>query len=590
MLRHFTTTRQRLHATQDQLRAAEEALRVADAIFQNVEAVMVTNARGRIQRVNAAFSALTGYAADEVVGKTPWLLRSGHHDEAFYVAMRAAIASTGRWQGEIWDRHKSGAVFPKWLTIVAVSNGAGEITHMVATYVDIRERKRAEAQIHQLAFYDVLTELPNRALLRERLQSAMRACADGGGHGALLLLDLDDFRTLNDTRGHSQGDALLQQVAQRLAGCVAGNDTVARLGGDEFAIVLADLCSAREQAAARAEAFGRKVLQVLRPAYVLGDGDHHGTASMGVALFGGTEQDVDTVLKQAEMAMYQAKASGRDTLHFFDAALERAITERVQLERALREGIERGELVLHYQPQLAALDGGLHVVGAEALVRWQHPGRGLLGPGLFIPLAEETGLILALGRWVLRTACAQLAAWATQPDLASVTLAVNVSAPQFLEDGFADEVLALLRHAGARPERLKIELTESMLMNGADTVIAIMRTLQEQGVQFSLDDFGTGYSSLSYLRRLPLDQLKIDQSFVRDLAGDDSDAATAHSIAGAIAALGHSLGLTVIAEGVETAAQRDALAAIGCTTWQGYFFSRPLPLEAFEAWLRTRAA
>lgn len=571
---------------QAKLQVADDEQRLAAAIFESVQAVIVADAHGVIERVNPAFTQLTGYSAQEVVGKTPRLLRSGHHDEAFYVAMRESIQRTGHWQGEIWDRHKSGAVFPKWMSMAAVTNAGGEVLYLIATYLDLSEQKRAQQQIHHLAFYDVLTQLPNRALLHERLQQALMASVESGDQGALLLLDLDHFKDLNDNLGHAQGDVLLQQVAQRLQASVSASTTMARLGGDEFAVVLTGLGSVREQAAARAETMGQQLLQMLHQSFVLNGIDYQTSASMGVALFEDARQDADLLLKQVEMAMYQAKSGGRDVLHFFNAALERAITERIHLERELREGISRGELVLFYQPQVLAHEGELRVIGAEALVRWQHPQRGLLPPGLFIPLAEQSNLILALGRWVMQAACDQLATWATQPGLADVVLAVNVSVPQFLQAGFAEEVLALLQRSGARPERLKLELTESLLLNQVELVITIMRTLQAQRVRFSLDDFGTGYSSLAYLQRLPLNQLKIDQSFVRDLAGQGSDAAIAHSIASAVAALAHGLGMDLIAEGVETAAQRDVLAAMNCTVWQGYFFSRPLPLQEFEAYLR----
>ncbi|MBS0607744.1 MAG: EAL domain-containing protein [Proteobacteria bacterium] len=574
---------QELQRLQAQLHAAQAEQRLADVVFQIPVAVLVTSARGVIERINAAFTQLTGYAPDEVVGKTPWLLRSGHHDEAFYVAMRASIQQTGRWQGEIWDRHKDGSIIPKWMTITAAADAQGQPTHFVATYVDISERKRAEEERHQLAFYDALTRLPNRTLALERLQHAISASARSSVHGAVLLIDLDDFKRINDSAGHAQGDVLLQQVAGRLLACVGAEDTVARMGGDEFLLVLAEACTSAEKAAAHIEQLAARVLHALGQDYLLGGDRFRCGASIGAALFAKGAPPAQDVVKQAELAMYQAKQEGGGKLHFFDAALEQAVARRVQLERELDEALAQGHLALHYQPQVAP---GGQVVGAEALVRWRHPERGLVSPGEFIPLAEDTGQILPLGAWVLQTACDQLAAWAGQPHTANLTLAVNVSALQFGQSDFVAQVAQAIERSGARPQLLKLELTESMLVDDVDGVIAKMHALRALGLRLSLDDFGTGYSSLAYLRRMPIDQLKIDQSFVRDLLQD----ANAMAIARSVAALGHSLGLDVVAEGVETAAQRDALADLGCASYQGYFFGRPVALPEFEAWLARLAA
>lgn len=574
---------QELQRLQAQLHAAQTEQRLSDVVFQIPVAVLVTSARGVIERINAAFTQLTGYTPDEVTGKTPWLLRSGHHDEAFYVAMRASIQQTGRWQGEIWDRHKDGSIIPKWMTITAVADAQGQPAHFVATYVDISERKRAAAERHRLAFYDALTRLPNRTLALERLQLAIGASARSGVHGAVLLIDLDDFRRINDSAGHAQGDVLLQQVAERLLACVGAEDTVARMGGDEFLLVLAEACTSAEKAAAHIEQLAARVLHALAQDYLLGGDRFRCGASIGAALFAKGAPSAQDVVKQAELAMYQAKQEGGGKLHFFDAALEQAVVRRVQLERELDEALAQGHLALHYQPQVAP---GGQVVGAEALVRWRHPERGLVSPGEFIPLAEDTGQILPLGAWVLQTACSQLAAWAGQPYTANLTLAVNVSALQFGQSDFVAQVAQAIERSGARPQLLKLELTESMLVDDVDGVIAKMHALRALGLRLSLDDFGTGYSSLAYLRRMPIDQLKIDQSFVRDLLQD----ANAMAIARSVAALGHSLGLDVVAEGVETAAQRDALADLGCASYQGYFFGRPVALPEFEAWLARLAA
>jgi diguanylate cyclase (GGDEF)-like protein/PAS domain S-box-containing protein len=443
------------------------------------------------------------------------------------------------------------------------------------------ERDRVAAQIHQLAFYDVLTALPNRRLLMERLKIAILTSVRHRQHGALLFIDLDNFKSLNDTLGHDIGDLLLQQVAQRLLACVREADTVARLGGDEFVVMIEDLSADAITTAGQAEAIGQKILNVFTLSFTLNKREHLSTPSIGIALFGENSPGVDELLKQADLAMYQAKAGGRNTLRFFDDSMQTAVENRVTLEQDLRDGLRRQEMLLHFQP---VVQGDGRVTGAEALVRWQQPRRGLVAPGEFIGLAEATGLILPLGQWVLHSACAQLAAWAADPQLAHLTLAVNVSAKQFRERDFVEKVGLALDQTGANPHQLKLELTESLLADNVEDIIAKMTDLRARGVSFSLDDFGTGYSSLSYLKRLPLSQLKIDQSFVREVLTDPNDAAIARTIV----LLGQSLGLAVIAEGVETDGQRQFLADNGCLAYQGYFFSRPLPIDQFEAFVRRR--
>jgi diguanylate cyclase (GGDEF)-like protein/PAS domain S-box-containing protein len=558
---------------------AEAELRIAATAFESQEGMVVTNPDGVILRVNRAFTESTGYSAEDVIGHTPRLLKSGRHDAAFYTAMWESLRSTGAWQGEIWDRRKNGEIYPKWLTISAVKRDDGVITHYVATHQDITERKIAEERIRELAFFDQLTTLPNRTLLLDRLRQAMTASSRNGGHGALLFIDLDHFKTLNDTLGHDMGDLLLQQVAQRLVGSVREGDTVARLGGDEFVVVLSSLSVNIEEAATQTEAVGVKILASLRDPYQLSDLEYRSTASIGATLFRGHQASIDDLMKQADLAMYKSKARGRNALHFFDPDMETAVMERASLEAGLREAVQQKQFVLHYQAQV--INGG-RVTGVEALVRWQHPLRGLVSPAEFIPLAEETGLILPLGHWVLDTACAQLARWAARPEMSHLTIAVNVSAQQLHEADFVDQVLATIGRAGANPARLKLELTESLLVDNVEDVIEKMSALKAEGVGFSLDDFGTGYSSLSYLKRLPLEQLKIDKSFVRDILIDPNDAAIARTIV----ALAQSLGLGVMAEGVETEAQRAFLASSGCHAYQGYFFSRPLPVEGFEEYAR----
>ena len=582
-LRHHGETVQ-LAVTRDitERKQAEEALRIAATAFESQQGMTITNAQRLILRVNKAFTAITGYSAEEAVGRNPSILASGRHDSAFYSAMTQILENEGAWQGEIWNRRKSGEVYPQWLTISAVKDNAGLTTHYVAIFNDVSERVHAQAQIDTLAFYDPLTQLPNRRLLLDRLDQALHVSTRHARNNALLFVDLDNFKALNDTRGHFQGDALLVQVAQRLKTCIREGDTIARLGSDEFVVMLEDLSEDDIEAGTQAEAAADKILNAFVVDFTLDGANHHCTPSIGITLFGGeTLEGSEQPLKRAELAMFQAKAAGHNTLRFFDARMQTEVSARATLEADLREAVQQQQFVLYYQPQVV---GAGRIAGVEALVRWQHPQHGVVSPAKFIALAEETGLILPLGRWVLDAACAQLAAWAADRAMAHLTVAINVSARQFQQNGFVDSVLATLACTGAKPKLLKLELTESMLVDDVEAVIAKMGTLKVHGVSFSLDDFGTGYSSLSYLKRLPLDQLKIDQGFVRNIVTDPNDAA----IAKMVVALAESLGLTVIAEGVELQAQADFLAHLGCHACQGYLFSRPLPLEALEAFVRGR--
>jgi diguanylate cyclase (GGDEF)-like protein/PAS domain S-box-containing protein len=554
----------------------EDTLRQAATVFESsAEGVIITAPDASIIAVNRAFTQITGYEECEVIGQNPRFLQSGRHNKKFYREMWGRIFREGRWQGEVWNRRKNGDIFPESLSIAAVRNKEGRVTNYVSTFSDITQRKQNEERIQQLAFSDPLTNLPNRRLLLDRLQHALATSSRSKRPGALFFIDLDDFKDLNDTRGHDIGDLLLRQVAERLVKCVRAGDTVARFGGDEFVVMLQDLSEKLQEATSQVKLIGEQILAALNEPYLLEDRPQHSTPSIGVTLFGNHHTSVDELLKQADLAMYQAKGSGRNALRFFDPEMQIVVSARVAMEADLRLGVQQNQLLLHYQPQLDHLG---HIIGAEALVRWNHPLRGLIAPVEFIPLAEETGLILQLGLWVLETACVQLSAWAKRPETAHLTLAVNVSAHQFHQSNFVSQVLAKLDSHGVDPEKLKLEMTESLLLKNAENIIDKMNALKARGVGFSLDDFGTGYSSLSYLKRLPLDQLKIDQSFVRDILSDPNDTA----IAKTIIALAQSLGLNVIAEGVETAAQRNFLASSGCHAYQGYFFSRPLSIEAFE--------
>ena len=567
-------------------RAAQD-LRIAATAFEAQECIIITDASSLILQVNKAFTATTGYGAEEVIGRNPRLLSSGRQDAAFYAEMWRSIRAGGTWQGEIWNRRKNGEAYPSWLSITAVCGEDGQATHFVGTSTDIAPRKLAEDRIRHLAYYDQLTGLPNRRLMVDRLDQALTACARHGRRGALLLIDLDDFKSLNDSMGHGVGDNLLIEAARRLHLCVRDGDTVARLGGDEFVVILNDL-DGGEQAAIQAERIAEKIQACLGEIYVLdiiadgvvtGSCNHVCGSSIGIALFHDRSASTEELLQRADTAMYQAKQAGRQTHRFFDPEMQEAVKLRTLLERDLRRALAEGQFLLYYQPQVDAAGG---VIGAEALVRWRHPQRGMVEPAEFIPLAEETGLILQLGQWVLKQACRQLTLWAGAEETRHLTLAVNVSARQFGRPSFVSDVLSIVDDLGVKADRLKLELTESHLLDNAAEVIAKMAALKARHVGFSMDDFGTGYSSLSYLKKLPLDQLKIDQSFVRDILRHPSDAA----IAKTIVALAQSLGLSVIAEGVETEGQREFLRQHGCATCQGFLFSRPVPLEAFENFAR----
>jgi diguanylate cyclase (GGDEF)-like protein/PAS domain S-box-containing protein len=459
------------------------------------------------------------------------------------------------------------------------SNEQGQAARISGIVQDITERKLAEQKIQNLAFFDPLTKLPNRQLLLDRLQHSLALNVRQRQYGALMLIDLDNFKTLNDTLGHRQGDLLLQQVALRLEACMRAGDTVARLGGDEFIVILENLSENALLAASQAAIVAEKILLQMGQNYDFGSWTHRCTSSIGITLFGDRLEEVDAVLMRADLAMYKAKDEGRNTFCFFDPEMQFEITNRVILEEDLRQALGEQQFSVHYQGQV---DAASRIVGAEALLRWWHPTRGWVSPAEFIPKAEKTGLILPLGLWVLETACAQLALWASQPGMAELTLAVNVSARQFHDEDFVEQVLATLVRTGAKAHLLKLELTESLLVTKVEDVIGKMQALKTRGVQFALDDFGTGYSSLSYLKRLPLDQLKIDQSFVHNILTDPDDAA----IARMVIALANSLELAVIAEGVETQAQRDLLAELGCHSYQGYLFSRPLPAKEFAAFIK----
>ena len=553
--------------------ALNESVQHTQSILDNVvDAVITIDNRGLVQSFNKAATTIFGYTPEEAIGANVSMLMPDqervfhdhhlqHHRET---GERRLIGQPREMQG----RRKDGSLFP--LNLAVSRTGAAERPTFIGLIRDISQQRMAEEQIRRLAFYDHLTGLPNRRLLMDRLARTMANAARKGQFGALMFLDLDHFKQLNDTLGHGMGDQLLSQVAVRLQSCMRDVDSVARLGGDEFVILLDALSVDAAEAAAQVEMIANKVLATLGRPYDLGDQRHNSTPSIGIVLFRHGTDKVDDLLRMADVAMYQAKAAGRNTARFYDPAMQAAAEARARLEKDMRRGLAMHEFVLFYQVQM---NGEGEPVGAEALVRWQHGTRGLVSPAEFIPLAEQTGMILELGQWVLETACEQLARWATQPGMAHWTVAVNVSAAQFGHADFVANVFSALQRAGARADRLKLELTETMLAVDIEDIIFKMFAIKSRGVSFSLDDFGTGYSSLSYLKRLPLSQLKIDQSFVRDILTDPNDAAIARTIL----ALGHTLGLEVIAEGVETREQHAFLDALGCDAFQGYLFGRPTP-------------
>ena len=688
----------------EERRAKEADLRMAAVSFESQQSLMIMDAEGVILRVNKAFTKDTGYAAHEVVGRTPGLFQCGRHDADFYRDMLAAMECSGAWQGEIWFRQKGGESREKWLSISAIRDDDGQISHYACAHADITERremergnevlllrqkvlmsstlegvhimdidgniveandtfcqmlgyspdevsrmnvadwdaqwskeelmerfkalvhvnaarfetrhrrrdgtlidvevsttgaeiegrrylfasshditrrKEAEEAIKWLAFHDALTHLPNRQLLLDRLAHALASCDRGVNRGAIIFIDLDNFKTLNDTLGHAMGDLLLKQVAERLVSSVREGDTVARLGGDEFVVMLENLDKEEIVAAEQVEAIGEKILAALSRPYQLKAQVFRSSGSLGATLFCKETQDAEELLKQADIAMYQAKKAGRNALRFFDQKMQQAINARAVLEDQLRGALERGQFELYYQVQV---DREGQPVGAEALIRWNHPERGMVIPEEFISLAEETGLILPIGRWVLNEACAKLADWSVDERMRKLVLAVNISARQFRQAGFVDELKLLIAKYAFNTSRLKLELTESMLLENSTEAVAMMNALKGLGVQLSLDDFGTGYSSLQYLKQLPLDQIKIDQSFIRDIATVPNDAAIVQTII----AMSKSLKLNVIAEGVETEAQRELLDLKSCQAYQGYLFGEPLPVERFEALFREK--
>ncbi|PLY17002.1 MAG: two-component system response regulator [Sedimenticola sp.] len=552
-------------------RQVEETLRLAASVFENTdEGVVITDAQGKILEVNRAFTEILGYTRDEVIGRNPRLWQSLRHDESFYRNMWLSLTETGQWRGELWNRRKDGSVFPEWQTISSVTDEEGRLTHYVGVFSDISQIKHSQEQLDHLAHHDALTDLPNRLLLNERLEQAIRHAERNASKLAVIFLDLDLFKHINDSLGHPAGDSLLQKVAAKLVQTVRQGDTVARIGGDEFVLLLEEIDIADNVVVA-----AEKLMAIFAEPFQLGDQGIRITASLGITLYPRDGKDSASLLRNADAAMYRAKEEGRNTYQFYTEELTRNAFERVLLENNLRQAISREELRLVYQPQVDLQSG--QIIGVEALIRWQHPELGIISPIKFIPLAEESGLIHSIGEWVLRTACRQGRDWLERGiDFGSI--AVNVAGHQIQRGNLPEDVKKILAETRFPSSQLELEVTEGFIMQQADFAIRQLMTLRQMGVTLAIDDFGTGYSSLSYLKQLPIHKLKIDQSFVRDIPEDPNDMA----IADAIIAMGKSLGLTVIAEGVETQEQANFLKAAGCQEAQGYLYSRPITADELE--------
>ena len=560
-------------------RETEALLRRNQGLMKTaIDGIHILDIQGNLVEFNDSFCQMLGYTREEAASLNVADWDAHYAAEELRNRLNDFINNNRSETFETMHRRKDGS-----LINIEVSCSPMQMDgkhYLLALSRDITKRKQAESEIHSLAFYDALTRLPNRRLLMDRLHQAMASSTRNGQHGAILFLDLDNFKTLNDTRGHDIGDLLLIEVALRLQDCVREGDTVARFGGDEIVLILEGLSSKQDEAAAHAETVAEKVRASLNQTYKLKGMEHHSSTSIGINLFFNHVGRVDELFKQADMAMYQAKQAGRNAIRFFDPAMQAALEARGKLEEALRGAILNEQLRLHYQIQV---DAALRPIGAEALLRWEHPELGMIAPMQFIELAEDTGLILPIGLWVLETACAQIRLWQNDPLFRELNISVNVSARQFRHEDFVAQVETVLDESGINPGRLKLELTESLILNNVEDSISKMDQLKSIGVEFSMDDFGTGYSSLSYLKRLPLDQIKIDQSFVRDISTDPSDAAIVQTII----AMAGTLGLMVIAEGVETEAQREFLESRGCPAFQGHLFGAAVPVEQFEALLST---
>ena len=557
----------------------QELLLRQQALNSISQGVLIADSARRTTYINDAFERMTGYTRAEMLGGSCGVLQGVRTNPETVNALRTALDTGQSFHSEILNYRKDGSTWWNELSITPVRDSAGNVTQFVGVQSDISDRRAAAEKIEYLAFHDPLTDLPNRRLLMDRLDHAFASSLRSGREGAVLFVDLDNFKNINDTLGHHIGDLLLQQTAKRLKASMRVGDTIARLGGDEFVVVLEALSTQRVEAAKQVHAISMKIITALNLPYQLDTHECHSTSSIGAVLFTDHDQSAEELLKRADIALFQSKNAGRNTLTFFNDAMQSVLHERLTIEKEMRLALENREFVLYYQIQL---DNTQRLLGAEALIRWQHPERGLLSPAHFIPPAVEAGLMLPIGQWVLETACAQLKAWEQGALTRDLVLSVNVSAKEFRRADFVLQIKNLLLHHAINPRLLKLEITESILLENIEETIIFMRELKQIGVSFSLDDFGTGYSSLQYLKRLPIDQLKIDQTFVRDIVTDQSDQAIVRTII----TMAQSLNIGVIAEGVETKEQRQILLDNGCTQFQGYLFGQPMPIEQFEESLK----
>ena len=557
----------------------EENLNISAVAFQTHEAIMVTDADTKIIRINKAFTRILGYSESEVLGKTPSMLKSGKHDAIFFEKFWNAVNVEGKWNGEMWNKRKNGEVFPSWQTIATVQDEQNKITHYISFLSDLSDSKSAEQEIEKLAFYDALTGLPNRQLLHERLEHELNIAERYGRAGMLFFLDLDHFKHINDSLGHSSGDLILIEAARRLQSLLRNTDTAVRLGGDEFVILTSPQDGVHTDLLEQSQVIAKKIIAEFNKPFLVNEHELFVSTSIGIALYTGMDETVETLLKRADTAMYQAKEAGRNTFQFYQDSMQEIADARLKIERLLRNAVVDNEFSLHYQPQLSESN---QLVGAEALIRWQNSELGNVSPVDFIPIAEETGLIIPIGLWVVETVCQQIKTWEDQ-GVFIPHIAINISAKQFHQTDFVSSLIYMVYEQNVLPNKIVLEITEGVFLGNLEEAIDKMNVLKQNGFSFSIDDFGTGYSSLTYLKRLPFDQLKIDQSFVRGLIDNKADAA----IVKAIVVMAKSMGLNLIAEGVETDQHLAYLSGYGCHYYQGYYFSRPLTVEKMTDYIKS---